>query len=71
VSKGDLRSSGGVLQQPRSTGSSMPPTKAIEAGLKGARSGSRVLRLCTAPRELTPAQTPLRAAHLKAAAAHL
>ena len=48
----------------------MPPTKAIEAGLKGAHSGSRVLRLCTAPQELTPAQTPLRAAHLKAAAAH-
>ena len=48
------------------------PTKAIEAGLKGALSGSSVLRPCTVPWELTSAQTwlrygsgPLTPAHLR------
>jgi len=38
----------------------MPPTKAIEAGLKGTSSGSSVLRPCAAPRELSSAQPWLR-----------
>ena len=37
--------------------------KAIEAELEAARSGSSVLRPCTAPRELTSAQARLTAAH--------
>ena len=35
-------------------------TKAVEAGPKGATSGSSLLRPCTTPRELASAQVPLR-----------
>jgi len=38
-------------QHSRIVGTSMLPTKAIGAGLKEARSGSSVLRPCTAPRK--------------------
>ncbi len=52
------------------------PAKAIEAGLKGAHSGSSVLRPCPAPQELSSGTSQgrlprLTLAHLKAAAAHL